>query len=472
MVSRRTFLKRASLTTAGLAVGCVTEPLGEIPPDGKPFDGTFLDAEGTALDERRPAAVEPPENVVESALFPLGVAAGDIDGDKVTLWARYDGSAPLEATVWLVEADTYVAVHKTSQAERADGGFVRVEIDGLLPGRRYRYTFFEKNGDERIARSLIGQFRAPPASDQLVPLVFGAVSCTDNSETFETLARASETELDAFLFLGDTAYCDGAFTLDEYREKWVLHTGKSEHLSLRASTSLYATWDDHEVKNDFNPERVDAEQFANARKAFFENLPVRRVEEDPERIWRSRRWGLTAEIFILDSRSERKPSTLFTQDEQYISRAQMDWLKQGLVDSPCRFKLILNSVPITRFPNVWNIWQVDRWDAYDAQRREILSHIDDNEIPGVLWISGDFHLAKMGFVSPEGEPGETQVEALVGPGAQSPNPLLWSLIDPHFHWSSDENNYTQIHLDPFTGAARLVYIGRDGSVIEDKTYPL
>jgi histidinol dehydrogenase len=48
---------------------------------------------------------------------------------------------------------------------------------------------------------------------------------------------------------------------------------------------------------------------------------------------------------VLDSRSERLPSTITSEHEQYLSRAQMDWFKQALVDSPCTFKVIMNSVP-------------------------------------------------------------------------------------------------------------------------------
>jgi phosphodiesterase/alkaline phosphatase D-like protein len=308
------------------------------------------------------------------------------------------------------------------------------------------------------------------------------VSCTNEDEPFTVLARAAEraapspgnlaAPIDAFLFLGDTAYCDGADTPDAYRDKWHAHIGKAEHVALRASMASYTTWDDHEVTNDWNPETIDAAHFETARAALREHMPMRTLAEDPKRLWRSRRFGTTAEVFVLDSRSERLPSTIFSDDEQYISRAQMDWLKGALLESPCAFKVIMNSVPITRFPNIWNAWQVDRWDAYDAQRTEILTHIDDNAIPGVLWVSGDFHLAKMGFVSPEGSPGATQVEVLVGPGAQGGNALASTLIADHFHWKSTENNYTELHLDPATGEARIVYVNAAGEIFAERTYPL
>jgi alkaline phosphatase D len=488
MVSRRAFLKLTG--AASLAAGCGVEPLVDRPrspaPDDAPPDDDAhaplddVDELGSARADVDPL-VELPENTVESALFPLGVSAGDLDSDRATLWTRYDGEAPLALVVWRMSAlntTEYARVHRVVNPVALVDGFAHVDIDGLVAGARYRYAFFELDPNAqpgtspRVARSIVGNLRAPFSGAE--PLVLGAVSCTNDDEPFTVLARAAERgqALDAFLFLGDTAYCDGAESADEYRAKWQAHIGKPEHVALRAATSCYATWDDHEVKNDWNPENIDPAHFETARAALFEHMPMRKLAEDPRRIWRSRKWGTTAEVFVLDSRSERLPSTIFGEDEQYLSREQMDWLKTALLESSCAFKVIMNSVPITRFPNIWNAWQVDRWDAYDAQRTEILAHIDDNAIPGVLWVSGDFHLAKMGFVSPEGNPGATQVEVLVGPGAQGGNALASTLVDDYFHWKSTENNYTELHLDPSTGYARIVYVNAAGEIFAERTYPL
>ena len=68
----------------------------------------------------------------------------------------------------------------------------------------------------------------------------------------------------------------------------------------------------------------------------------------------------------------------------------MTWLKQGLSDSPCVFKVILNSVPITNMPFLFDLGADDSWVGYEAQREEILSHISDG-VTGAVWLAGDFH---------------------------------------------------------------------------------
>ena len=50
----------------------------------------------------------------------------------------------------------------------------------------------------------------------------------------------------------------------------------------------------------------------------------------PERIWRKVPFGKTADVFVLDTRGERKPSTRGSANPVYVSREQMDWLKREL----------------------------------------------------------------------------------------------------------------------------------------------
>jgi alkaline phosphatase D len=469
--SRRDFIKVVIATPAALAAAC-SGGAGAGPDGSTGPDGAVPGADGAPPPDAAP--VVPPEGVPESADFPLGVSSGDAATDSIVLWCQYTGTATLGVTVWLMDGDSYAAELGSYAATPADGGFVHVEVDGLAPGARYRYAFFELGEtSEAVARSGIGRFRAAIAEGSMEPLVIGAVACTDRSRGYEALARAAErTDLDLFLFVGDNAYCDGADGLDDYRGLYVEHYGKPEHVALRAATSLLATWDDHEVENDFDPEDIAPEKLAIATQSFFEHLPLRRIEDAPDRIWRSVRWGRTAEIFVLDCRSERKPSTRTDDVPIYISRAQMDWLKQALVDSDAVFKIIVNSVPITNMPTVWDVWPVDRWEGYPAARTEILAHIDDAEIGGVLWVAGDFHLGFVAQVGTGDGPGAGQLEVAVGPGAQSPNPLTFSLQPPQFAFGTGTNNVTTFHLDPALGRVRVVFTDGEGTAIHDAGYDL
>ncbi len=428
--------------------------------------GGDVTPDGTTADTAQP--ISPPESVPEAPHFKLGISAGDLAETRGVLWTQYAGSAPLAAFVWRMNGDAYIEEHGPLPATPADGGFVHVAIEGLQPGARYRYAFVELEGETRVARSMIGRFRAPIADAAMEPLIFGAVACTDKSKPLSVLSRAAERDdLDAFMFVGDNAYCDGCEALPEYRGEYVNHFGRADHVAVRASTGMYITWDDHEIKNDLNPETIDEAQLAAAFKAFFEHAPI--VESTPRRIWRSARWGKTAEIFVLDCRSERKPSTILSDNPQYISAEQMQWLKLGLSASPAAFKIIMNSVPITNMPTVWDAYPTDRWEAYGRQREEILRYIDDANIRGVIWLSGDFHLAFISRISTSG-PGANQREVLVGPGAQSSNILVSSLTSPQFSFATGTNNYTTLKLDPVGRSVTVGYHDAEGTMFHSESF--
>ncbi|MCP4500288.1 MAG: hypothetical protein GY822_10045 [Deltaproteobacteria bacterium] len=88
---------------------------------------------------------------------------------------------------------------------------------------------------------------------------------------------------------------------------------------------------------------------------------MRRSQEDPNRIWRRQRHGRTVEVFLLDVRCERKPSSK-GGDEIFLSPSQLGPLKGGLLNSPARFKCIVSTVPISIMPFV--VEGADRWEGY------------------------------------------------------------------------------------------------------------
>jgi alkaline phosphatase D len=401
----------------------------------------------------------------DAARFPLGVASGDPLPDGAVLWTRYTGSQPLRAIVWRAD-DVELKGARLWDAAPADGGFTHVDARGLEPDTWHHFAFADLG--RAVTRSPVGRFRTAPAAGTRKRVRLGATSCTCNGLPFNVLARAAERDhLDAFLLLGDTVYCDGARTLPQFREKWTDAFVQPEYQALKASTALIATWDDHEFFNDWTEDTISPAQFAAASRAWFEHLPMRRNPRVPARVWRSLRFGDTAEIFVLDGRSER-----YRSRRQYLSAEQLGWLKDGLSASTAAFKLIMNSVPISSFDSIWfRASRGDRWESFPEDRQNILSYIDDAKIPGVLWVSGDFHLACAGRVSRSG-PGSTAIEVLVGPGAQVPNGALAYPAPPQFDWSSGTNNFAELDLDPASGDARIAWIDRHGKAIHTQIYRL
>jgi alkaline phosphatase D len=394
-----------------------------------------------------------------SPRFPLGVACGDPTDTTAQLWTVLNGAGPLSVRVW-PRADE-------AQAQLFDvpvgaNDVALLPLTGLQPRTWYAYAFSTGDG----ATSDEGQFRTAPGTDALVPLTFGVTSCARQTEPLTPLTRlAQDYELDAYLTLGDSVYADGAVQLSDYRAKWRTALARRPNRLVRAATGLVATWDDHEVLNDVSADRADPAQLAAARAAFFEHQPVQPAA--PNRLWRSLRFGRTAEVFVLDCRGERDHAT-----GEYISAAQLAWLEQGLANSPATFKLVMNSVPISSYPGVFfGAFAPDRWEGWPVQREALLRFVDEHR-DGVLWLTGDFHIGVAGRVALTG-PGAQQVEIAAGPaGANVPNPALSYPSPPQFDFASAVNNVVVLDLDPATRAARVRFVAGDGRVLFEQTYTL
>jgi alkaline phosphatase D len=419
------------------------------------------------------AAVEQlPQAALE--VFPLGVASGDAAPQSAVVWTRYTGAQMLRLVVFPQAGGAPVV---DVVCAPADGGFVHVTVDGLSAGVRYQFAFITVEGGNAV-RSPLGRFRAALADASMDPVVLGATACTSNARPrFRTLEQAgTRQDLDAFCLLGDTTYNDGAESLADYRAKWGENLAKEGYRALRASTSLLCTWDDHEVGNNWSPETIAPQKLATATQAFFEHQPVRRIPGAEGRLWRSYRWGRTVEVFVLDGRSERRPSTRTSPQCQYISPEQMAWLKAGLAASPAVFKVLMNSVPMGNFPQTFNLGDVlldpeDRWQGYKPQQDELLTFIETTPVRGVVFLSGDFHLACTGRVSPDGLGSQT-LEVLAGPGAQFPNPLHYLLRGPQFDFGTSTFNYVALHCDPASRQMRVAYHNEEGNIFHEQTFVL
>jgi len=368
---------------------------------------------GEEEEEGTPAATVTP--TPSEAAFTHGVASGDVTDTGVILWTRVDAEAEVTAEVASDGQFEQVVVTEKVQAEAENDFVVKADIEGLDPDASYFYRFLSADG----TASSVGTFRTAPAETVARDVVFAySADSADYLQPFTLLAAVRQDDPDFFIYLGDTVIADPdvegmahATTLPEYRQLYKSNREDEHLLELLAATSTYAIWDDHEVVNDFAGETVDPDMLAAGRQAFFEYNPIRQSPVDPNRLYRSFRWGKDVELFILDERQYRSAEALCLDEEgeteQFPTRIgdvacleglrdpsrtilgtqQKEWLKQALLDADAKFKFIINEVPISEFI----LLPYDRWEGYPAEREELLSFITDNGIENVIFLTTDLH---------------------------------------------------------------------------------
>lgn len=378
-------------------------------------------------------------------------------------------ASPVLLRVWQPLEDGLVALFHESVVTPEDGGFLSAEVDGLRPGEWFEYAFFSIDADEApVSRGLIGRVRTALADGVLEPLTVAMSACNGGGNApWPQLLTTAGQYYDVFCHLGDMAYNDGAVTLAEYRDKWAPYMSGEGFREAYAQAGLYAAWDDHEFDNDWNPETMSPDQIAAAKQAFFESIAAERASDGTS--WFSYRWGDTAEFFVLDCRSERKPSGRDTADAEYVSAAQLEWLIQGLNSSAAHFKIILNSVPITNMPFVWDFADSDRWEGYAAQRDALLQAIDDLDIPNVWFLSGDFHVCFVSTLEPDPTTRSGRVHEIAVTGGNT-NLLGDTLGGDQFPYATSQPRAVTLRFDPVEDNVLVRFIDPDnGSVSWEST---
>ena len=404
-----------------------------------------------------PTRWEPTENI-DFDVFPYGIQTGDVTQNSVVISIH---STISSATYILKEASTEENHLSWNDLDEQDivfeEGLYQSTIEGLHPDTAYNICVFS-NG----IRSSVSRFRTAPDLSSMRNIIFGATSCLGGNRPWPNLSHAATQDYDFFCFLGDSVYADGSVTYDDYWYYWnrtLKQTGMQE---VTSSTSIIATWDDHEVDNNWSYDDISTEQFLSALSAFRNAFPQSTGPDGA--IWRKLIWGKTLEVFVLDCRSERR-------NDNYISTEQMEWLKDGLRTSKAQWKIILNSVPITDMEDLLgSAISRDRWQGYPESRTDILTFIEEEQISNILWVSGDFHYGMVSKISRIGDAGQNMYEVLTGPSGSGPSPL-GELLVPTEQYLYGHSNWchTRFTVDPAENSISVEFIGDDGQVFSDYT---
>jgi alkaline phosphatase D len=396
---------------------------------------------------------------LSTAPFTLGVASGDPLPDGVVLWTRLapdplnGGGMPDQprAVEWeLAEDDGFRRVIRRGIAHATPtlAHSVHVELSGLEPDRWYWYRFrLPARGRRAAALSPIGRTRTAPAlASSPARLRFAFVSCQDyQNGYYSAYAALAAEDLDLVLHLRDYIYEDGpqpdkprqvtggeVFTLADYRNRYGLYKTDPALQAAHAAFPFVATWDDHEVADNYAglspkasaPPQDFAARRAAAYQAYYEHLPLRRssLPHGPDALlYRRLTFGDLAEFSLLDTRQYRtdqpcgdglKPPCGQELDEAATLTGpdQERWLLDGLDRSAARWNVIAQQVMFAALnhdpPPGQAAFNMDQWDGYQAARARIVAFLRQRQPRNPVVLAGDIHSSwvnelKADFANPD-----------------------------------------------------------------------
>jgi alkaline phosphatase D len=372
--------------------------------------------------------------------FLLGVASGDPAADSVVLWTRLaprplkpDGSGgmgedPVDVQ-WQLSADdrfTSIVAEGIATAVADEGHSLHVLAEDLDPATEYHYRFLV--GD---FTSGVGRTRTLPAPGEAVDRFRLAVA---NCQWYETGTYAAyrhlaaEEDLDLVLHLGDYIYEYAAGTgrrasapghevtsLPDYRLRYASYKVDPDLQAAHAAAAFVATWDDHEVANNYlgdtapghpSATRHLPDRRAAAYRAWWENLPTRlpAPTDDHIDIYRDLVVGNLARITMLDERQYADVAPCRDEvaddtgdcverhdDRTRLGDGQEAFLASALTRADTTWNLIGNPVVLAGIDagTTESKFYLDTWDGYPDAQRRMIAALDAAPNPVVL--TGDYH---------------------------------------------------------------------------------
>ena len=420
----------------------------------------------------------------------LLVTVGEVTDTSAVVWVR--------GVSWGEVAVRYAPLTRPAGAGPTAGARAEIRVgpshhltgkallQGLEPATRYRYTISQGTA------AVTGEFVTAPAATLAVPVRFAWSGdlgsrghCRRAGDAYPIFRALAQVPADFFLFVGDTIYADHEcgeaarvpgydFVARRLADFWAKHRHNRNDPAGQAyfrATSVYAIWDDHEVRNDFSGPTEPLTEVG--RRAFIDYFPIRPPAEEPGRLYRKFRWGALLEVFILDTRQYRSAdATPDGPGKTMLGAAQRRWLIDSVSSSTAVWKVVVTSVPLSvptggRTHDSWSNANAqgvpdERGTGFAVERDTILRTLRQRGVRNLVFLAADVHFAQLIRHRPifDGPTSEWSFhEFIAGPLAAStgqPRPLDQGL-SPRSLWSlGGTNTFGDIAIDTGGLTVRIV----------------
>ncbi|MDP2470921.1 MAG: alkaline phosphatase D family protein [Candidatus Palauibacterales bacterium] len=386
-------------------------------------------------------AVSVPDAAAQQDLLQSGPMLGYSEMFEVLVWAQTTAPAEVGVVYWDLEDPDVRMETETVATTKAGAYTAKLIADQVQPGRHYGYELHINGANVQrpypleFQTQVLWQWRTDPPDFRIA-----AGSCFYVNDPpydrpgepyggeFQILDAMVASHPDAMVWMGDNFY---------YREPdWNTRTGMiyrntdtRSYPGLQpflASVHQYATWDDH----DYGPDNSDW--------AYREKVTSREVFDlfwgNPELgtpelggITTRFEWG-DVEFFLLDNRWFRSSEFRISGHKQVFGEEQLQWLVDALTYSRATFKIIVSGGQLLNPVAKW-----DSYATYPEERDRFLQLLRENEVQGVVLLSGDVHYTVLSKLDRPGTYPLWEISTspiTAGPASVDPETYENSLAEP------------------------------------------
>ena len=319
--------------------------------------------------------------------------------------------------------------------------WAKLHVSGLQPSTRYFYRAVLDNTPGNTQR----YFDAFPTPGSVMNFQFLTGSCQQaggdsNSNSGLIFPIMAQENPAFFIHQGDWGYPDttddeqgqpGNYFPLEYSRVQASYRTRFDNVfpvqDLLAVTPVAYLWDDHDLVNENADSTLPG--IPNSLLGYQNMFPSYPLPAPSNGGWHLFSYG-NCDVFMLDNRAKRAPnldafdfllpdSVLFNPSPEHtiLGREQMDWLKQELISSTADWKFISSGTPFNpglracievavlaqaffdTISSPFGVFQpvdiaieiADKWAGFPADAYELINHVIENNIPNVIFLSGDTH---------------------------------------------------------------------------------
>ncbi len=206
--------------------------------------------------------------------------------------------------------------------------------------------------------------------------------------------------------MGDNIYADTT-NPNTMRRKYQFLAYQPGFQKLKQHTALLATWDDHDFgQNDAGAENPIKQESETIFLDFFD-IPADADVRNYPGIYNAHILGPVGrqvQIILLDTRYFRGPLNKAQTDARcpkrnyvpqldpdvsLLGESQWNWLAAQL-QKPAQIRIIVSSIQVIPEQHCW-----EKWSNFPLEKKKLFDLIATSEANGVLFISGDRHLAEI-----------------------------------------------------------------------------
>jgi alkaline phosphatase D len=339
-----------------------------------------------------------------------GPMIGHTDLRTSTIWMYFNNDVSVAKLVYYKQGDSKKS---TSNFNIANGLFKTATalMYDLEPGTTYKYCVVVDKSKDTIKSGFVTTQTLWQWREKFIKVPefsFLTGSCTyinqpeydrlgkpygNDSSIFESMAKEKS---DFMLWLGDNWYTREV----DYYSEWGLHARPARERAMPIFSNFlkamphYAIWDDHDYGwNDADKSYPLKETSREVFKKFWSNPSY---GENNQGIYTKFTWN-DVDVFLLDDRWFRSNDDTrdsingkVNLDKKMFGNKQMEWLKNALLQSNnnanITFRIIATGSQVLNPMSPYDCFR-----HYSAEYHELMDFIKENEINGLVFLTGDRH---------------------------------------------------------------------------------